>query len=273
MPTASRSADGRMGPSARSSSILFATFSLPRASPIPTFSGMSSCGSAFERKDAAPRPAWQSPFSASRVLSGRVICADCGSIYGPKVWHSNDAYRRIVWQCNNKFNGTKCETPTLDEETIKNAYLKALNILLKDRDVLISNLLLVKEKLLDVNLSKPIEQAKNEMLVVGGLCDQHIFNREKKLKNSQEYMDEYVDLVKRFTTAQDEYGRLIDEQVTRNRKSVKLQAFIDEIKNADTLNLEFNDRLFNLTVLNIKVHKENHLEFNFKDGSVINIEL
>ena len=37
--------------------------------------------------------------------------------------------------------------------------------------------------------------------------------------------------------------RLIDEQVTRNRKSVKLQAFIDEIKNADTLNLDFNDRL------------------------------
>ena len=111
------------------------------------------------------------------------------------------------------------------------------------------------------------------MLVVSGLCDQHIFNREKKLKNSQEYMDEYVDLVKRFTAAQDEYGRLIDEQVTRNRKSVKLQAFIDEIKNADTLNLEFNDRLFNLTVLSIKVYKENHLEFNFKDGSVINIEL
>ena len=59
----------------------------------------------------------------------------------------------------------------------------------------------------------------------------------------------------------------------RNRKSVKFQAFIDEIKNADTLNLEFSDRLFNLTVLNIKVHKENHLEFNFKDGSIVNIDL
>ena len=63
------------------------------------------------------------------------------------------------------------------------------------------------------------------------------------------------------------------EQVDRNRQSIKLQAFINEIKATDTLNLEFNDRLFNLTVLNIKVHKENHLEFNFKDGSVINIEL
>ena len=41
----------------------------------------------------------------------------------------------------------------------------------------------------------------------------------------------------------------------------------------DALNIEFNDRLFNLTIINIKVHKEGHLEFNFKDGSTINIDI
>jgi len=45
------------------------------------------------------------------------------------------------------------------------------------------------------------------------------------------------------------------------------------IKATDTLNLEFNDKLFNLTIINIKVHKEGHLEFNFKDGSTINIDI
>ncbi|MDY4016351.1 MAG: hypothetical protein SOZ16_02960, partial [Bacilli bacterium] len=145
--------------------------------------------------------------------------------------------------------------------------------LLKDKELLISNLLLVKEKLLDVNLSKPMEQAKNEMLVVSGLCDQHIFNKEKKQMKYEAYMEEYVDLVKRFTEAQDKYNKLMAEQVDRNRQSIKLQAFINEIKATDTLNLEFNDKLFNLTIINIKVYKDSHLEFNFKDGSVINIEL
>ena len=56
-------------------------------------------------------------------------------------------------------------------------------------------------------------------------------------------------------------------------KSIKFQAFIDEIKDKDTLNLEFNDKLFNLTIINIKVYEDSHLEFNFKDGSVININL
>ena len=63
------------------------------------------------------------------------------------------------------------------------------------------------------------------------------------------------------------------EQVDRNRQSIKLQAFINEIKATDTLNLEFNEKLFDLTIINIKVYKDRHLKFNFKAGSVINIEL
>ena len=31
--------------------------------------------------------------------------------------------------------------------------------------------------------------------------------------------------------------------------------------------------LHNLTIISIKVYKDFHLEFNFKDGSVINIDL
>ena len=87
------------------------------------------------------------------------------------------------------------------------------------------------------------------------------------------YMEEYVDLVKRFTEAQDKYNKLMAEQVDRNRQSIKLQAFINKIKATDTLNLEFNDKLFNLTIINIKIYKNSHFEFNFKDGSIINIDI
>ena len=118
-----------------------------------------------------------------------------------------------------------------------------------------------------------MEQSKNEMLVVSGLCDQHIFNKEKKLMKYEAYMEEYVYQVKRFTEAQDKYNKLMAEQVGKNRESIKLKAFIKEIKATDTLNLEFNDKLFNLTIINIKVILRYQLEFNFKDGLVINIVL
>ena len=59
------------------------------------------------RKNSRNRHRQTSPFS------GKILCADCGDIFGAKTWHSTDRYRRVIWQCNGKFKGErKCETPT-----------------------------------------------------------------------------------------------------------------------------------------------------------------
>ena len=41
------------------------------------------------------------------IFSGKIYCGECGEIYGSKVWHSNDPYRKVVWQCNGKYDGEK----------------------------------------------------------------------------------------------------------------------------------------------------------------------
>ena len=51
------------------------------------------------------RKALGSRYSAASVFSSMIFCGDCGSVYGSKVWHSTDKYRRIIWQCNKKFKG------------------------------------------------------------------------------------------------------------------------------------------------------------------------
>ena len=68
-----------------------------------------------------------------------MFCGDCGGLYGAKVWHSNDAYRRVIWQCNRKFSKTQeqCKTPHLTEDTIKEMFLKAYNRLMRQRKQLI----------------------------------------------------------------------------------------------------------------------------------------
>ncbi len=54
----------------------------------------------------------------------RIICADCGSTYGHKVWHNpGNTERYDVWYCNHKYgHGEKCKTPVLREEQIKEAF-------------------------------------------------------------------------------------------------------------------------------------------------------
>lgn len=46
-------------------------------------------------------------FSSNSIFSSKIVCADCGSMLGPKVWHSTDKYRTVVWQCNHKFDKGK----------------------------------------------------------------------------------------------------------------------------------------------------------------------
>ena len=54
--------------------------------------------------------------SSKSIFTSKLVCGDCGSFFGSKVWYSTDKYRSVVWQCNNKFKADeKCSTPHLRE--------------------------------------------------------------------------------------------------------------------------------------------------------------
>ena len=74
-------------------------------------------------------------------FSGKVICGDCGGVHGSKIWHSNSKYRRVIWQCNRKFkNETKCTTPHVDEEILKERFLQAVSEYMADPEERIESL-------------------------------------------------------------------------------------------------------------------------------------
>ena len=50
-------------------------------------------------------------YSGVSIFSNKIKCADCGGWYGSKVWHSTDRYRKVIYRCNRKYNGEKCQTP------------------------------------------------------------------------------------------------------------------------------------------------------------------
>ena len=72
-------------------------------------------------------------YSGVSIFSNKIKCADCGGWYGSKVWHSTDRYRRVIYRCNRKYNGEKCETPHVTEEEVKAAFVSAYNQLSEKR--------------------------------------------------------------------------------------------------------------------------------------------
>ena len=78
--------------------------------------------------------------SGVHTFSSKIRCGECGSWYGSKVWHSNSKYRKVIWQCNHKFDGDKhCSTPHLTDDIIQQAFLSAANKLLATKDTVIAD--------------------------------------------------------------------------------------------------------------------------------------
>lgn len=73
------------------------------------------------RKSSAPE--------GSAIFMSKILCGSCGGVYTAKVWHSTNRYRRVIWQC-----GCECGTPHLMEEELRLVFVRAVNMLLAERE-------------------------------------------------------------------------------------------------------------------------------------------
>lgn len=88
--------------------------------------------------------------TSGSCFSGKIVCGECGSFYGSKVWHSNSKYKRTIWQCNHKYkNKENCRTPHIYEERIKEGFIEVFNSLIKDKGEIIKGYEVIIEELLD----------------------------------------------------------------------------------------------------------------------------
>ena len=101
--------------------------------------------------------------SSTYPFSGKIICGECGGIYGSKVWHSNTPNRTLVWQCNEKHRGQNCRTPHLTDADIQTAFLAAFNKVLGNRAEIMEAYQEVVEALTDTrDLDTEQEQLASE---------------------------------------------------------------------------------------------------------------
>ena len=140
--------------------------------------------------------------SSVSIFSSKVKCGDCGSWYGPKVWHSNDAYRKVIWQCNHKFDGQKCATPTLTEDEIKELLLRAANQVIDQKEQFIAIYEQVLSRSLDTTaLESELSDLEAEINIAAELIEECIKENAHVALDQDEYQKRYDALVARFDKA------------------------------------------------------------------------
>jgi site-specific DNA recombinase len=132
-------------------------------------------------------------YSNSTPYSTKLVCGDCGTFYGSKVWHSNTKYKRTVWQCNNKFkNEVKCSTPHLNEAEIQDSFIRALSLLLTDKEKLLVHCRELKRKLTDCSKEETrLKELSQEMEIVAEIISRMVNENATRALNQEDYQKRY----------------------------------------------------------------------------------
>lgn len=209
--------------------------------------------------------------SGITIFSSRIKCGQCGSWYGSKIWHSNDKYRRTVYQCNRKYDGDNlCRTPHLDKETIKNLFISAVNKLLSDREEILENFEFIKARIFDTaDLEKEQAELQNEIEVVAGMIQQAIGENAHFALSQEEYHARYNGLVDRFELAKARHAAVTKEITDKQTRLFTMNAFLDILRRQNNLLTEFDEKLWCSLVDYATVYGKGNVLFTFKDGTEI----
>ena len=218
--------------------------------------------------------------SAASIFSDKLVCGECGAVYGSKVWHSTDAYRTMIWRCNEKYavKGRPCPSPHLRNEEIQNAFVQAVNRVIERKDEVLSALQEALATLTDTDgLEREIERLQAEQDVVSQQMSRMIRENAEVAQNQAEYNARLQPLEERYEALKNtmlKTKEAISEQTGRRRK---LEAFMCELRESSLLTV-FDERVFLGAVERITVFKgasrgEKRLVFRFKDGRDVAVAL
>lgn len=212
--------------------------------------------------------------SGARDFSSLIVCGDCGAYYGSKVWHSNDKYKKIIYRCNAKYEGTKCKTPAVDEERLMELFVEAINAVIEDKDDIIENLKLMLEmKLDDEGFANALRKAALELQSAEDRYREII----EKQKSAPVEFEEYEKLIKEagkiYDESKERYELLIEKNRTRTRDVYEIEKFIDGMMEMDGVIDEYDGDLMMRTVSQIKVFEDKSIAFEFVCGTEIQLNI
>lgn len=222
------------------------------------------------QRELVHRKANNGRHSSVHLFSGKIRCGQCGERYGSKTWHSTSKYRRVVWQCNHKFDGDeKCTTPHLTDEDIKSLFISAVNQLIGQKETITAALTVSLDVAFDLtNLKAEQVELESEMAVVYDLIEKCIYENAHTVLDKEEYQKRYDGLTARFDATKTRLEAVEDVIHSKQSRRAKIEAFLEALANTELVGT-FDIALWCGLVDVVTVHRKDDVRFTFKNGQEI----
>lgn len=209
--------------------------------------------------------------SSTTIFSSKLVCGDCGHFFGSKVWHSTSKYRRVIYRCNEKYNGSKCSTPHVTEEEVKQWFVSAINQVIDNKIEVIDNLSVLLSIGSLEEIDEQIKVLETEAEVVSQLVANLISENAIIRQDQDKYLDKYNQLSSKYDGIVQEIESLELERLKKSKRNKELHVFMELLNKQEGLLTDFDELMWETMVESITISKEKEVTLIFKNGLVATI--
>ena len=208
-------------------------------------------------------------YSGKSCFASRIVCGDCGSFYGSKVWHSTDAYRRTIWRCNSKYDGEKkCTTPHVTQEELERAFVNVMQRILQEKTEILTACRAALDAALDTTeLDRAAKRLEEQVLGIAERVRKLVEENARVQMNQEEYQREYNALADAYEKASEKLRRIAAQEQDKADRRRKIEIFLRMLERQEEC-LDFDPFTFVALVNKVVVGKDRKLEFCFRNGIV-----
>lgn len=191
--------------------------------------------------------------TGKNIFSGKIFCAECGANYGRKIIHSNDKYRQAIYRCNEKYDGKKCSTMTINEKMVEEAFVTAYNNL--DKKEIRENYNMIIEKLTNiVEQEEKLKKLKKQLEEVIKENDKLILKNTREVISENTFNKKRLEISNTYYKIEDKIKSLNKEIEDRKNRATTIKVFLSNIKIKNLQ--EFDSDLFAILVDRVEVSKD-----------------
>ena len=206
-------------------------------------------------------------YSGKSCFASRIVCGDCGAFYGSKVWHSTDAYRRVIWRCNNKYGGdAKCSTPHVTQEELEKAFVSVMQKVITEKDVIFAVCREVLDEALDTSeLDRIATRLQDQALGMAERVRKLVEENARVRRDQEEYQREYEALVAEHEKLSQQIQDVEVQRKDKADRRRRIEVFLRMLEEQGECR-RFEPYTFVALVDKVVVRQDGKLNFCFRNG-------
>ncbi len=200
-------------------------------------------------------------FSSKHCFTNLMYCAECGEQFRRIHWN-NRGCKSVVWRCMTRLEKKgACHARTVYEESLKQAFVEALNQLTNGSETYLS---ILQENMADVigrEQSDLAEEIQRKLDVL-----------QKKLIEHAEQHEDYENIAQEIFQLREQKEQVLRENVSQQEQQDRIRELQEFLMAQPHHIAEFDETLVRHLLAKITVFSE-RLDFTFQSGVTVTIEM